>query len=146
MNSGIKEGRTPPASSRPLEHGYTWYLRDCRLHSLALPDTTRFGRGLSLCRDRRSIVARANFYQRVDNLQREKTKCAGSRRFQKRKNQTFFSFLPTAAVRESLRLFLESDILGRKIKQTSRTFCHSWVLRLLILGNGFIYDWLISLR
>ena len=39
---------------------------------LALPDTKRVGRGLSLCRDRPSIVARAGFYQRVDNFQPEK--------------------------------------------------------------------------
>ena len=43
-------------------------------------DTKRVDRGgLTLCRDRRIIVALADLYQRVDNLQREKTKCADRR-------------------------------------------------------------------
>ena len=48
-------------------------------------------RALSLSRDQRSILARAVFYPRVDNLQREKTSCAAWSRSKKKqeKNQTF---------------------------------------------------------
>ena len=56
-----EDRRTPRATSRLLDHGSTWYLRGRHLHSLALPDTKRVGRGLILCRDRRSIVAWAVF-------------------------------------------------------------------------------------
>ena len=41
-----------------------------------MPDTERVGRGLRLCRDRASIVARACFDRRVDNSQPEKTQIA----------------------------------------------------------------------
>ena len=42
----------------------------------------------------------------VDNLLAEKTICAACSRWGKKKrNQTFFSFFPTAAVREKFRLF-----------------------------------------
>ena len=55
--SGFKKvRRTPRAISRLLDHGSAWYFRGRHLHSLALPDTKRAGRGLILCRDRRSIV------------------------------------------------------------------------------------------
>ena len=48
--SGLgEERRTPRATSRPLDHGSTWYLRGRHQHSLALPDTKRVGRGLILC-------------------------------------------------------------------------------------------------
>ena len=45
--SGLgKEARwTPRATSRPLDHGSTWYIRGRRLHSPALPDTNRVGLG-----------------------------------------------------------------------------------------------------
>ena len=70
--SGLgEERRTPWATSRPLDHGSTRYLRGHHLHSPALPDTNRVGRGFILCRDRRRIVAGAVFDQRVDNFQRE---------------------------------------------------------------------------
>ena len=52
-----EERRTPRETSRPLDHGSTCYLRGRHVHSSALPDTKRFGHGLILCRDRRSIVA-----------------------------------------------------------------------------------------
>ena len=56
--SGLgEERRTPWATSCPLDHGSTCYLRCRHLHSPALPDTNRVGRGLLLCRDRRPIVA-----------------------------------------------------------------------------------------
>ena len=64
---GRKKRRTPWATSRPLDHGSTWYLGGRLLHSPALPDTNRVGRGLVLCRDRRPVVAWAIFDQRVDN-------------------------------------------------------------------------------
>ena len=67
-----EKGRMPPASSRPLDHGSTRYLRRRPLHSLPLPDTKRVGRGLRLCRGGRPIVARAVFCRRVDTLQPEK--------------------------------------------------------------------------
>ena len=51
--------RTSPASSCPLQHGSTRFLRARHLYLLILPATKRVGRGLSLCRDRGSIVARA---------------------------------------------------------------------------------------
>ena len=63
--------KTPRATSRPLDHGCTWYLRGRHLYLPALPDTNRVSRGLPLCRDRRLIVAWAVFDQRVDNFQRE---------------------------------------------------------------------------
>ena len=54
--SGLGEDRrTPRATSRPLDHGSTWYLWGRHLHSPALPDTKRVGRGLLLFRDRRLI-------------------------------------------------------------------------------------------
>ena len=65
--------RAPRATSGPLDHGSTWCLRGRHLHSLALPDTKRVGRGLILCRGRRSIVAWTVFDQRLDNFQREST-------------------------------------------------------------------------
>ena len=69
--SGLREERrTPWATYRPLDHGSTWHLRGHHLLSPALPDTTRVGRGLLLCRDRRSIVAWTVFDQSVDNFQR----------------------------------------------------------------------------
>ena len=40
---------------------------------MGMPDTERIGRGLSLCPDRASIVARAGFDHRVDILQPENT-------------------------------------------------------------------------
>ena len=91
--SGLGGYRTTPrASSRPVDHRSTRSLRGHNLYSLALPETKRVGRGLSLCRDRASIVARADFYQRVCNLQREKK----LRRLQPlekiEKKQTFFPF------------------------------------------------------
>ena len=70
--SGLgEERRTPQATSRPLDHGSTWYLRGRHLHSPALPETNRVGRGLLLCRNRTPIVAWAVFDQRVGNFQRE---------------------------------------------------------------------------
>ena len=66
-----EERTTPRATSRPLDHGYTLYLRDRHLHPLVLPDTKRVGRGVILSRDRRSIVACAVLDQRVNNFQRE---------------------------------------------------------------------------
>ena len=54
---GREERRTPRATSRPLDHESTWYLRGRHLHSPALPDTNRVGRGLLLCRDRRHFFA-----------------------------------------------------------------------------------------
>ena len=85
---------------------------------MALPDTKRAGRGLTLCRDRRAIVARAVFGQRVDNLQRKKKH--KMRRLQPcekkiRKKQTFFFLLLTAAVREYLPLLLELNVFRRKL-------------------------------
>ena len=75
--SGLgEERRTPRATSRPLDHESTWYLRGRHVHSPALPDTNRVGRGLLLCRDRRPIVAWAVFDQRVDNFQRESASSA----------------------------------------------------------------------
>ena len=75
--SGLgEECRTPRATSRPLDHGSTWYLRGRHLHSPALPDTKRVGRGLLLCRDRRLIVAWAVFDQRVDYFQHESASSA----------------------------------------------------------------------
>ena len=60
--SGLgEERRTPWATSHLLDHGCTWYLRGRHLHSLALPNTKRVGRGLILCRDRRPIVTWAVF-------------------------------------------------------------------------------------
>ena len=70
-----EERRTPWATSRLLDHGSTWYLRGRHIHSVALPDTKRVGRGLILCRHRRSIVTWAVFDQRVDIFQRQ---CTGS--------------------------------------------------------------------
>ena len=65
---------TPRATPRLLDHGSTRYLRGRHLHSLALPDTKRVGHGLIiLCRDRRSIVTKAVFDQRVHNFQLEST-------------------------------------------------------------------------
>ena len=74
-SSGLGEERmTPRATPRLLDHGSTRYLRGRHLHSLALPDTKRVGHGLIiLCRDRRSIVTKAVFDQRVHNFQLEST-------------------------------------------------------------------------
>ena len=61
--SGLgEESGTSRAISRPLDHGSTWYIRGRHLHSLALPDTKRVGRGLSLCRNRRPIIAWTVFW------------------------------------------------------------------------------------
>ena len=68
--------RTPRVTSRPLDHGSTWYLRGRHLHSPALPDTNRVGRGLIPRRGRRLIVAGAVFDQRVDNFQAGSTSSA----------------------------------------------------------------------
>ena len=106
--------RTPPASSRPLDHTSTGYLRGRHLYSLALPDTERIGRGLILCQDRASIVGRAGFDHRVDNLQPGKTNCAacsrwlGDKKNKKKHTHThthIFPFFPTAEVREIFQLF-----------------------------------------
>ena len=59
----------PRATSRPLDHRSTWYLRGSHLHPPALPCTNRVGRGLNLCRDRKPIVAWAVVDQRVDSCQ-----------------------------------------------------------------------------
>ena len=56
-----EERRTRRATSRPLHHGSTWYLRGLYLYSMALPDTNRVDRGFPWCRDRRPIVAWAVF-------------------------------------------------------------------------------------
>lgn len=55
-----EERRTAPPSSRLTNLGPTGHFRGCRLHSLALPATVRVGCALSLCRERRSIVAWAD--------------------------------------------------------------------------------------
>lgn len=86
-----EERKTPRAKFRPLDHGSTSGLRRHHLHLLALPNTKRVGHGLSLCRDQRSIVARAEFYQGVDDLQREKTICAACSRLKTlKKNHTWY--------------------------------------------------------
>ena len=80
--------------------------------------TKRVDRGLILCRDRRSIVARADFYQRVDNLQREETNCAACSRWKKRKKTKLnFSFFFCSQRRYEdiyLRLFFERNIFEEK--------------------------------
>ena len=89
-----EDRRTPPSSSRTLDHGSTGYLRGRHLHSLALPHTTRVGRGMSLRRYRASIVARAIFHQRVDYLQQAKRIALPAA--EGRKTHMFFSFFPMA--------------------------------------------------
>ena len=90
-----EERRTPSATSRPLDHGSTGKLQGRHLHRLALPNTKRVGRGLSLCRDLGFIVARAVFDQHADNLQREKAnRAAGSPLKKIRKNRACFSPFP----------------------------------------------------
>ena len=84
--------RTPPASSHALDSGSTWYFRGRHLYSLALPDTERVGRGLSLSRNRASTVARAGFDRRVDNLQPEKHKLRRLQPAGEKTKQTFFLF------------------------------------------------------
>ena len=79
-----------------------------------VPDTKRVGRGLSICRHGRSIVARADFYQRVDNLQREKKIGRLQPFFFCFCIKRFFHLFPTAAVREHLPLFLECNTFERK--------------------------------
>ena len=60
----------------------------------------------------------AGFYQRVDNLEPEKTKIAPPAIFgwgkKKKKSIFFFLFFPTAAVRGKFRLFFESDMFEKK--------------------------------
>ena len=96
--SGVEEERrTPPASSRLLDHGPTWYPQDRHniMRVLALPATRRVGRGLSLCRDRRSIVAQIDFYQSVNKLQRTQIMCSACSRAKKSEgSQTSFPLFP----------------------------------------------------
>ena len=57
-----EERRTSRAAPRILGHGSTWYLRGRHLHSLALPDTERVGRGFMLL----IIMSRSNVYRRMN--------------------------------------------------------------------------------
>ena len=111
-----EERRRPKATSRPLDHGSTWYLRGRHLHSLALPDTKRVGRGLIPCRDRRSVVAWAVVDQRADNFNVKAQVPPRAAIFNRSYSQlTFFNFFsninktnlsssfPIAAVREYLQ-------------------------------------------
>ena len=123
--SGLGEDRrTPRATSPPVEHGSTWYLRGRHQHSPALPDTNRVGRGLLLCRDRRPIVALAVFDQCVDNFQRESAKV---RRAQQREQiileeQTFFPCSPWQY--DSILSRFLFWIVWKENFATSRFHCH----------------------
>ena len=121
--------RTPPPSSRLLDHGCTWNLRGRHPYSLALPVTKQVGRGPSLSRDRASIVARADFHHRVDNLRQEKIICAACRRLEKReegKVNHVFPFFPTAAVGGSFRLFFDRKCFLKYFLSASHfQFCKS---------------------
>ena len=52
-----EDRRTLGATCRPLDHGSTCCIGGRHKHHLVLPETTRVGRGLILCRVRRSVVA-----------------------------------------------------------------------------------------
>ena len=102
--------RTPPASSRPLDHGSTWFLRG----SLALPDTKRAGRGLSLYREIERLSSQELIFISVLTVCNEKKQLAPPAAVWKKKEEKitpFFSFLPTAAVRGYLRLFLGNFVV-----------------------------------
>ena len=87
--------RTPPASSRLLEHGSTRYLRGRHLYSLDLPVTERVGRGPSLCRDRASIVARADFISVLTFCKKKQQIAPPAAVRKKTKNiKHFFPFFP----------------------------------------------------
>ena len=73
----------------------------------------RVGRGLSLCRDRASIVARAGFDHHVDNLQPENTQIAppAAVGWEKIKNKTCSFFFPlSGGTRNFSAVFLKKHI------------------------------------
>ena len=80
------------------------------------PNTKRVGRGLSLCRERASIVTRADFYQRVDNLPREKTSCAACSRWKKKeeKIQHFPPIFPQRRYEDTFGFSLKAMPLKKK--------------------------------
>ena len=81
--------------------------------------------GSSICRDRASIVARAGFDQRVDNLQPEKTNCAACNRWKKKreKYKHAFSFSPDRRYEEVFGCSLKTICLKEKF-WTSRFHWH----------------------
>ena len=81
LSSGSgEERRTPRATSRPIDHGRMHGIssRPSSSFTMALPETTWVGWGLSLCRDPRPIVAWAIFGQLVDFSQSESTSSTAS--------------------------------------------------------------------
>ena len=113
--------RTVGRRRQALDHGSTWYLQDRHLHLLALPDTERVGRGLSLCCwDRASIVARADFI-------------AACSRWKNIEKANIFVFFPTTAVWGYFRLFLKAIFL-KKPFWTSRFHWHRFHIRLVFIA------------
>ena len=116
---------------RAIDHGSIHYLGGRRLHSLALPDTNRVGRGLILCRDRRPIVAWAVFDKRVDNFQRVSTSSAACRvnKLYYLKTNIFPPVFPIAAAREYLQPISFLNSLERKLCNIAFPLSSVWHMK-----------------
>ena len=107
--------RTPPASSRRLDLGSTWCLRDRHLYSLAVPDTEvlTVGRGYVEIDRRASSYLSACWSFKTGKCKLRRLQPLGEK---KQKKQACYIYFPTAAVRGKFRLlFFLGQILKIKV-------------------------------
>ena len=140
----LEERRTPPATSRPLDIGSTWYLRGRHLHSLG-PWVDWMSRS--------KVYRHINwfFYRRVGNLQRENATCLACGLREKNKNKK-----KQATRSPFFQLLRYESILSCLLKSTVRklNFCNfvfllasAWPFAcMLVLLFGFDFGVWVRVR